>query len=31
MHFIAERYGEDEVEFLFDRGPKAILAGERAE
>ena len=31
MHFIAERYGEDEVEFLFDRGPKAILAGTRAE
>jgi protein-tyrosine phosphatase len=31
MHLIAERYGEDEMEFLFDRGPKAILAGERAE
>ena len=27
MRFIEERYGEDEVEFLFDRGPKAILAG----
>ncbi len=31
MRFIAERYGEDEIEFLFGRGPKAILAGERAE
>jgi len=31
MKFIAERYGEDEVDFLFDRGPKAILAGGRAE
>lgn len=31
MRFIAERYGDDEVEFLFGRGPRAILAGERAE
>ena len=31
MHFISKSYGEDEIEFLFERGPKAILAGERAE
>jgi protein-tyrosine phosphatase len=31
MRVIAETYGEDEIDFLFGRGPKAILAGERAE
>jgi protein-tyrosine phosphatase len=31
MRAIAEAYGDDEVDFLFGRGPKAILAGERAE
>ena len=31
MRFIAETYGEDEVEYLFGAGPSAILAGERAE
>lgn len=31
MRVIAKEYGEEELEFLFDRGPKAILAGERAE
>jgi protein-tyrosine phosphatase len=31
MRIIAERYGDDEVEFLFGRGPRGILAGERAE
>jgi protein-tyrosine phosphatase len=31
MRVIAKKYGEEELEFLFDRGPKAILAGERAE
>jgi protein-tyrosine phosphatase len=31
MRVIAENYGDDEVEFLFGRGPKALLAGERAE
>jgi protein-tyrosine phosphatase len=31
MRFIAETYGEDEVEYLFGEGPSAILAGERAE
>jgi protein-tyrosine phosphatase len=31
MRWIAERYGEDEIDFLFARGPAAILAGERAE
>ena len=31
IRVIRERYGEDEVEFLFERGPKAILSGERAE
>lgn len=31
MRVIAETYGEEEVDFLFGRGPKAILAGGRAE
>jgi protein-tyrosine phosphatase len=31
MRVIAETYGDEEVEFLFGRGPTAILAGERAE
>jgi protein-tyrosine phosphatase len=31
MRVIAEKYGAGEVEFLFGEGPKAILAGERAE
>lgn len=30
MRVIAETYGEEEIDFLFGRGPKAILAGERA-
>jgi protein-tyrosine phosphatase len=31
MQVIERSYGEDEIEFLYGRGPKAILAGERAE
>jgi protein-tyrosine phosphatase len=31
MRVIAEAYGDDEIDYLFGRGPKAILAGERAE
>ena len=31
MRVISERYGDEEIEFLFDRGPKAILSGGRAE
>ena len=30
MRVIAESYDDDEIEFLFRRGPTAILAGERA-
>jgi protein-tyrosine phosphatase len=31
MRVITESYGDDEIEYLFARGPRAILAGERAE
>jgi len=31
MQLVAESYGDDEIEFLFGRGPRAILSGERAE
>lgn len=31
MDAVSRNYGDDEIEFLFGRGPKAILAGERAE
>jgi protein-tyrosine phosphatase len=31
MRVLDETYGSDEIEYLFDRGPRAILSGERAE
>jgi hypothetical protein len=31
MRFLAETYGDEETEYLFGTGPRAILAGERAE
>jgi hypothetical protein len=31
MRVLADTYGDDEIEYLFGRGPAALLAGERAE